>query len=134
MSISSRSQTTRIYVYSGGNDGGYASGSYLTDGTEYFCRVVETSVRERLTTNQIDGATTALLELADEITVAPTSLFRVNGLYYRIKGVTRRPLKRINQYAVEWLNQPIDAVESIENGAAPLDGSRALNGLNPSLP
>lgn len=133
MSISSRSQVARLYTPVQANDSGYASTVYLTDGTLYFCRVVESSVRERLTTGQIDGATTALLELADEITVPAQALFLVNGLLYRIKGVTRRPVKRVNQYAVEWLDQPMGDTELTADGSWKADGSRQANGLNPTL-
>lgn len=110
MSLSSRAQTLTIYTPVVTNDGGYASPSYTTDGTEYFCRVVESSVRERMATGQPAGATTALVELADEIVVPRDALFRLNGLTYRIRGATRRPMKRIVQYTVEWLDQPFAGV------------------------
>jgi hypothetical protein len=133
MSISARRQVARIYTYSGATAAGYASGAYVTDGTLYFCRVVERASRERMATGQIDGATSAVLELGDEIVVDLTSIFWVDGLTYRIVGVTRRPLRRVNQYAIEWIDQPVDLTESLANGAWPLDGTRKLNGLNPSL-
>lgn len=110
MSISSRSATLVIYAPTVTNDGGYASSSYATDGTEYFCRVVESSVRERMATGQPADATTALVELADEITVPRNALFRINGLTYRIRGQTRRPAKRMVQYTVEWLDQAFTGV------------------------
>lgn len=110
MSISARQQTCLIYTPTVTNDGGYASPTYSTNGTLYFCRLVEKGTRERMATDKINGTTTAVLELADELTVTNDSLFVVSGLTYRITGVTRRPLRRVNQFAVEWIDQPVALV------------------------
>lgn len=108
MSISARQQTCLIYTPTIANDGGYASPSYSTTGTLYFCRVVERSSRERMATGKISGETLAVLELADDIAVGNDALFVVNSLTYRITGIVRRPLRRVNQFAVEWLDQPMN--------------------------
>lgn len=123
----------RIYTPSESNDAGYAVTRFVTDGALYFCRLTEQSVRERMATGQIDVSTAAMLEVSDEITLSLTSVVQVAGLNYRLRGVTRRPLRHVNQYAVEWMDDPMDTTESLWDGAWILDGSRQLAGLNPSL-